>query len=448
MKNSNMQGVGTVFRYTVQQHYKNVSVIIFLAVLFVLSLAAFPFLKLQFGKEQVDPSVIKTLYLCNQTAFPISEKALASGAGFADLTVKEAEYNEEEWAELLNKESESAVAAVIQMDDAESYFTIRTYYGETGAVGNGEANELNRQLSDALHHAMMQALGVTSEQEDLLHCEAYAQVARAADYEAGAEESDTDTHVFANTFYGYLTMMLCALSMGYIFQLCMEEKTSKLVEVLLVSVSPTALLVGKILAVTMFIFTGLGLIVLGLFVSYQISGIGSGLHDVMEEAGKSMGFSFSGLHLTAGTCVLLAICLLIAYFTFAFFSGIVGSCCSKTEDTQQASFAVVLLMMLGYFSGTFSPMFENDAANYVLALCPITSVFTALPNYLCGKIGLPVFVLSLVLQLVAVVLLARLAGSVYRMMLLYRGNVPNPKQLFNMLRAEKNTRKAHAGKES
>ena len=57
-------------------------------------------------------------------------------------------------------------------------------------------------------------------------------------------------------------------------------------------------------------------------------------------------------------------------------------------------------------------------------------------------------IIGLAVQAVTVFLLARLAGSVYSMMLLYRGGFPKPKQLFTMLRENRASLKAAAGKEA
>ena len=52
MKNPELRGAGTVFRYTVQQHYKTPSIIIFLVVLFLLAVASMPVMLLLSGHEK------------------------------------------------------------------------------------------------------------------------------------------------------------------------------------------------------------------------------------------------------------------------------------------------------------------------------------------------------------------------------------------------------------
>ena len=81
-----------------------------------------------------------------------------------------------------------------------------------------------------------------------------------------------------------------------------------------------------------------------------------------------------------------------------------------------------------------------------VSLFPLTSIFVAFPNYICGKISFAMLLLAIAIQIATVLLLARLAGSVYRMMLLYRGGVPKPKQLFAMLKENRAAEKAAAAR--
>lgn len=447
MKNSNFRGIGTVFRYTVQQHYKTLSVKIFLLILFVLAVIALPAaVLLTGGDKEVTETQIVRLYLRNETGFPIETPDILADHIYAQLTVTPTEQDDTALAETLDAEPTSA-AAIITVDESRMAFSIKTCYGRDGEVTAADASALNHALENALHQSLLKSLSVTEAQEATVRSSAATQVSKVSDYLRGSEETNTDTHVFTNLFYCYFIMLLNALAMSYIFQLCMEEKISKLVESLLVSVAPTALLIGKILAVTLFIFGGLAVVGTGLVISYflaqQITSAGA-LREMLEQL---LSVRFSALHFSAGTALLCVCCILLAYAIGASFSGIVGSCCSKTEDTQQASLAVVMFLMVGYLAGAFAPMFESDGVNLFCSLFPLTSIFTAFPNYVCGKIGLPVFAAGLFLQAVTAVLLARLAGVVYKMMLLYRGNVPKLPQLLRMLKETRAAAKSAAGKE-
>ena len=445
MKKHELQNVGTVFRYTVQQHYKTKSVVIFLVILFVLALLSFPMIYFFNGQDkEVTETQITTLYLRNEAGIPMDESEIRADSRYSALKIENVTDDDDAMKQRVLSEK-TAAGAVISLNAEQMHFSIRTVYGQNGDIANKDAKTLNRVLEKALHQSVLKTLSVTEAQEATIRSSVVSQVAKAADYLNGAEETGTDTHVFANLFYCYLIMIVCSLSMGYVFQQCMDEKVSKLVESLLVSVSPTALLAGKCLAVMVFVFGGLGIIALGITLSYFISK-SLGITVSADLIQSVMSIDVTSLHLTPKSVILFIVCILLAFSICMGLAGAAGSCCSKTEDTQQASLVVMMFIMIGYMTGAFAPMFERDSVNILFSLFPLTSVFTAFPNYVCGKIGLPVFLLALVLQAATAVLLARLAGRIYRMMVFYRGAVPKPAQVIKMLREEKAAAK-HAGKE-
>lgn len=447
MRNSNLRGAGTVFRYAVQQHYKTRSVIVFLAFLFVIAAAVLPVTALLAGGQKVSTETgIHTLYLRNETEFPVDASLLLENERYHDLKIQETDEDDEALKAHLTAEKDAA-STVITMDAELFCFSISTFYGESSEVTHKDAATLNNALSPVLHSALLKVLSVTEAQEAVIHSEALSQVSKVSDYLRGAEETNADTHSFANTAYNFFVLLLCTLSMTYIFQLCMEEKTSKLVEMLMVSISPTALLIGKILAVTLFIFGGIALIAIGVVISVFITRQISDLETIKEIITSVLKINLSSMNLNGGTIILLILCVLLVYAIFASLSGIFGSCCSKTEDTQQASLAVMMILLVSYLLSSMAPNFESDGANVFFSIFPLTSVFNAFPNYICGKIGVPVLLLGLVIQAVTAVFLMRLAGTVYRMMLLYRGSFPKPKQFVQMLKDSRQSGRNTAGKE-
>ena len=447
MKKSNFAGTGTVFRYTMQQHYKTLSVRIMLIVFLLISVGLFPVIMLMHGKNQeVESTEIHTLYLRNETGFPVSADDIKADSRYAGLTVTETADDEKALAKTL-ADDKNAAAAVMKTDQMKG-FVIEGYYGEESAVTDADVSTLNGILENALREAQYRTLGVTAAQTELIAAKSYTAVLREDEFKSGAMQTNAETHAFVNFAYSYMIVILITISMSYIFQLCMEEKVSKLVESLLVSVQPAALLAGKILAVCCFIFIGVGMIAVGLVISWNIAKSMGDTAFITEAIEKYIGFDPSTLNIGIGIILLMILCVLLAFGIGAFYSGICGSLCSKTEDTQQASVAVVFFVMAGYFAASFAPMFQSDGANVFLSVFPVTSIFIAFPNFICGKIGLPVFLISLAVQVLTVIFLARLAGRVYRMMLLYRGGVPKPKQLIAMLKDARSEEKRAAGKEA
>ena len=172
MKNSNLHGAGTVFRYTVQQHYKTRSVIIFLTVLFVIALSALPIAALVSGqKKESTETGIRTLYLRNDTEFALDTEALFADARYSGLKLVETDEDDAALNAHLSKESDAA-ASVIGLDAAGYSFLISTNYGREGGVSHADAASLNILLEDILHQSLLNALSVTEEQEAMIHTKA------------------------------------------------------------------------------------------------------------------------------------------------------------------------------------------------------------------------------------------------------------------------------------
>ena len=444
MKRHDLSGIGPVFRYTVAQHYKTTSVRVLLAVLFVLAVAALPVMVLMKGGREIDSTHITKIYLNNQTPFAVTAEDIHADSRFAEAELILSETPTDSLRELLWTEEQSA-AAVIEEDATGLTLNIRGYHGEQSQVTGEDVSAMNDVLENALREARLRTLGVTQEQADTVKAHFASQVLTVSDYLSPAgDRADVDlgTHMFVNMIYCYVILLVAAMAMSYIFQLCIEEKNSKLVESLLVSVEPTALLIGKLLAVTVFLFVGFGLIGVGFLISWRLANSIGNVGTVRLWLERLLDFDASSLHIGIGTLALFVLCLLLAYAISASFTGIVGSCCSKMEDTQQASIFTVLFLMSGYMVTTVVPASESDAVMNFISLFPVTSIYAALPAFVCGKIGAGVFAAGLVIQAVTAFLLARLAGAVYRMMILYRGDYPKPKQVMQMLRESRAAEKA------
>ena len=191
----------------------------------------------------------------------------------------------------------------------------------------------------------------------------------------------------------------------------------------MVSVSPLALLLGKILAVMTYVLIMIAMMAIGFVLSYEIS------VEYLQMASLSttlsqMGIDLSQLNLNWGTIVIALISLLLAFATYAVLSGLIGTCCNTMEQFRASDHDCNAIMaMVGYIVSCFTPIISSNAvAAAVLSLCPVISVFCAPVSYVCGNISLIVLILSWVIQAIILVALSIFCAKVYRDLLLYRGS--------------------------
>ena len=97
-----------------------------------------------------------------------------------------------------------------------------------------------------------------------------------------------------------------------------------------------------------------------------------------------------------------------------------------------------MVLLLSFFStllaGGMTADVPWDAVTWQVWV-PFTAILVAPTKILLGAMSIPQGLLSLALVVAASVVITVIAGKIYRMMSLYKGNVPGPKQLIKMLRS-------------
>lgn len=237
--------------------------------------------------------------------------------------------------------------------------------------------------------------------------------------------------------YGYaiVVMMLCMMSTAFLLRAVVEEKESKLVELLMVSVSPLALLGGKILAVMLYVAALLLLVLFGMGGSVLLAGLlfgpGTGAEALSAVLPYLTGADGGILH-AVGTVLVVLVSLLLAYLTLSVVGGIAGACCSNMEDVGSANGAVLLIVMGGYLISCVVGVVPSHGLAVFASLCPILSLYCAPVQWAAGNVPLAVLLASWALQLIVIAALMLLCARVYRELIVHRGSRVKLKQLLKM----------------
>ncbi len=283
-------------------------------------------------------------------------------------------------------------------------------------------------------------LGVTQDQLDMFYADYEVHVQTLEEYRnptdmSGAEAEDpvdVDARYWLQLMYSIVVMMLSVMSISYIVRTVVEEKASKLVELLMVSVRPMALIIGKILAAMAFVFGMFVLVIGGYVLSYIVTGM---FLDV-----SAIGGSLSAIGVNAGllskadlpAVISIVISLLTGYLTFSIIAGMFASGCSSTAEMDGATMPPTMIIMAGYIVSCAASAIEGGPAAIVLSLCPIVSVFCAPVQYLLGNISFLVLTLAWIQQLIVVILLFWFCAKIYNELIIYKGGRIGMKQMIAM----------------
>ncbi|MDR6939849.1 ABC transporter permease [Arcanobacterium hippocoleae] len=195
-----------------------------------------------------------------------------------------------------------------------------------------------------------------------------------------------------------VTTSLSTLSVGIV-----EEKSSRVVEILLSAVRPRTLLLGKIIGIGLFALTQLVLYLVAIFVSLNIAGLWHGIE--------------------VGTILIwMIIWLLLGFFTFTTLAGGVSSMVSRQEDLGGIITPLMLLMIIPFYLGMFLvPAAPDSIWTKVFSTIPGFSSFIMPVRQAYESVEIWELVLAAGISFVSVPLFAAVAGRIYENSILRMG---------------------------
>ena len=259
--------------------------------------------------------------------------------------------------------------------------------------------------------------------------------------------------------FGYLIMMFIIIYGGFVMRSVIEEKTSRIIEVIISSVKPFQLMLGKIIGTSLAGITQFAIwivsaslllvVVLTLFdIDTSLLGQTSATPQDTISPMAPAAPDVDVLQLYAEEIYQLPWLLLIIFFIVYFILGYliyssiyaaIGAAVDNETDTQQFIFPIILPLMLAIYVGFFS-VFSNPHGPIAVgfSLFPLTSpivMLMRLPGGI-GESGVPVWQLfiSLLLLIVTFVGIVWLAAKIYRVGILMYGKKPTYKELFKWLK--------------
>ena len=227
----------------------------------------------------------------------------------------------------------------------------------------------------------------------------------------------------------FLYMVILIYSVA-VMRATLEEKTSRIVEIVISSMKPWHLMLGKIL--------GVGAVGLTQMAVWLLSGgimMMIGL-PAMLAARPEMGTMDQIQEFLPGLGLLA---LFLAFFVFGYFmfSGLyaaVGATCSTDEEAQQAQVPVMMLIIVPFIFVMPIIQSPTSAMAVGLSLVPFFSPILMFARAAAGAAPVWQVGLSFVLMGIAVVAVAWLAGRIYKVGILMAGKRPTLPELWRWVK--------------
>jgi len=225
----------------------------------------------------------------------------------------------------------------------------------------------------------------------------------------------------------YILFLVITLYAVAVMRSVVQEKTSRVMELMVATVKPRSLMAGKILGVG-----GAGLIQVAVWLT-----IGALTLAYREQLLRAFGASGGGPSLPSlafGEVGISLVFFVLGYFFYASMYAAVGAMVSSEQETQQVQTPIMLLLMVGLVSVTAVSGDPRGLTAQIMTTLPFWSPLLMPMRILLGGATLGEVAISLTILIVSTVLIARAAAKIYRVGVLMYGKRPNLQELVRWLR--------------
>jgi ABC-2 type transport system permease protein len=330
--------------------------------------------------------------------------------------------------ELLGFETTDDATAALIKGDVSEYFVIPTDYMSTGVINRYTlARELETPpaITTAIKNFLtsnMLAGKVHPETVELIESPLNLVTTRLTETGEVATEQGGYGNVIIPGIFSLLMALSLLLSSTYLIQGLGDEKESRLIEVLLSSVSARQLLIGKV--------TGLG--ATGLV---QVAVWLASLPLLLNLTSSVFGGFFDTIQLPTNFIVLGIVYFILGYSLFAALSAGVGAISPSAREGQQLGMIYTLLLFVPLWFSSLLFIYPDSPVWLVLTIFPVTAPIAVMLRLGVSEIAAWEMVVSIAVLVLSVIGVMFLSIRAFRAYLLMYGKRPNWGEIFRSLRS-------------
>jgi ABC-2 type transport system permease protein len=227
----------------------------------------------------------------------------------------------------------------------------------------------------------------------------------------------------------YVTLLLYGMQ---VMTAVVEEKSNRIVEVLISSLTPFQLLLGKVIGVG-----AVGLVQLGIWGAtgfYLTSMLGSRTTGMEGMAADGAPQAISMPQVSVELVLVILLFFLLGFFLYSALYAAIGSMCTTTQEAQQANTPVTMMIAVGMIS-MFGLINEpSGTLARVLTFIPFFTPIVMPVRYAIAPMGMFEVLLAALDVVLGILAVTWLAGRIYRVGILSYGKKPSFKELWGWVR--------------
>ncbi len=351
---------------------------------------------------------------------------------------------------------------VLSISKIDEQKNLQASFTSVKPVGMGVTATMSRYIDDALEDYRIRSYDIDGLEEIVNSVKADVPIRTFVLDEKGDEKvSESGVNSILSMVLGIFIFLFITMFGSMVMTAVVEEKTSKVVEVLISSVKATELMFGKIIGVALVALTqfflwivlsivllsaGMGIIAPKMMDTVDAQSIVAGLPEgtnqfdamtaVLSQSDSELGDvvgTLAGLNI--GQLVLYFIVFFVlGYLLYASLFAAIGSAAVDNEnDTSQLQMPVTIPLMIAYFIALYAYNAPDSAVALWGSMIPFTSPIVMLARIPFGVPGWQIL-LSIGLLVVTTIACAYLSAKIYKVGVLMYGKKTTFKDLWKWLK--------------
>ena len=402
-----MKDIITVMKFTIKDMIKRKSFIVSTLIILALIVVGFNvpnIIKTIIGEHTKDTLLI----VDNQNIFEGNLELLKQQNLGYEIEIANATFDE-----IKTKIENEEISEAIIIEKQENNIKVR-YILENISMMEEVPEDLVNTINSIYTNMQISKLGLTEQQLQSI----------TPNFEFSLEQTEEEQ---ANG--NVLVIMLMSIVLFYAIYFCAfqvsssitTEKTSKIMETLVTSTSPTTIVLGKTIGIgivglaQMILIVGTALISAKAFIEPEL------LNSVLDMS-----------NITPYLGIITIIYFILGYFAYALLYALTGSTVSKPEDIQSANTPVAILAVIGFYLSYFTMMNPTSELNLFASILPISSPFCMPFRIMMGLANGKDIVISIIILIVTILVIAKVAIKIYSNAILNYGTKMSFKDMINI----------------
>ena len=309
-----------------------------------------------------------------------------------------------ERASLREKVSDRAIDGFVWLPD-DFLTTHKVDWNSRDLIGSRERSWLSTAINHIALQQQLSKAGMTSVQTDPILTPIKVEPVRI---EGGKEAKGSGTGRFLEIFVMVMLLYMAVLFYGIsVMRSVLEEKNSRIMEVLLSSATPTELMTGKLL--------GVGAVGLTQILVWTI------MAGVIALPSMAMQPNLSDLQISPIVMIAFAVFFLLGYLLYSTMYAAIGAITTTEQEGQQIQFLIVIPLVLSVFMLMPVIRTPDSAAVMWMSLIPFFAPILMYARIVVQTPPLWQIAVCLVLMVATVAGLTVLCARIYRIGVLIYG---------------------------